>query len=397
MKKQITTIVLTILAFGTGYAQTTIPGDAMKLPVRPDSAAAHHIQGAANIAMPATGSDQEWNYSDLEITGNQTVTQYLPESGNTNFPDAEAVDYFNPALGLLTLDNSSAYYKQENGDIIHLGFETQYQEFPLGGITGDPNDSLIILNSVNNFNPSRVIHRLPMEYEDSWETSTTTNIDFLITVQMMGYSKDSGNIIQHTDYHDTVVGWGSLSIDTTHYNEVPALLTRHTYTQTDSFFINDQPAPQQMLDEIGVQQGQTTSQYYYRFYVHDTGDTKMIPAMEVRTDAGSQIIYEGTIDSRPYSAQGENSVAEHRLMSGVEVYPNPVSNSPLTIEFQNPQKEDLTVSVLSISGALVKQVNLKPHETRVELQTSRLKSGMYLLQAKNKDGDIRMLKQFVKK
>ncbi len=77
---------------------------------------------------------------------------------------------------------------------------------------------------------------------------------------------------------------------------------------------------------------------------------------------------------------------------GLTSYPNPTADQ-LTIDFNESLNTDATFQVYSLSGALVKEFEMKDITNKVVLDVNDLTSGSYLIQSSSFTGTIRMIKQ----
>ena len=75
-------------------------------------------------------------------------------------------------------------------------------------------------------------------------------------------------------------------------------------------------------------------------------------------------------------------VAENEDLSGVQVYPNPVSEN-LTIDFVSKQSHDVQISILDMSGALISSEQKAAYageKFQINFDTKILAKGVYMIQ-----------------
>lgn len=163
------------------------------------------------------------------------------------------------------------------------------------------------------------------------------------------------------------------------------------YVSTQSFIIQDSAMT---LLECDMQDNSIFEGIYFGFFL-DSNNHLNDPFPFVITTNGSEntlIITNVRGDEAIYGNQIlSTGFYEQTLFS---IYPNPVKNT-LNIQSQNNYLSDASVQVFDISGKLVEFKVIDLVESNNGLNVSHLKSGLYFLTIKNKNGNKQTLK-FIK-
>lgn len=386
MLKKLLFLALASFSLGALNAQTTIPSGALSIPVLPDTNKSIIIANASSLAVPTRGANQNWNYSNV-TGGTPSRFWFVQPDNNPNFPNATALDIYNPSLGALTLNNSRAYYQVNANGIFYLGFQAAAGSYSIAGATGNNADSLKALISVNALStPSQTV-KLPLNFGDSWSRSYVVNSDFLLTVTAFGLINVPVQVKQYITGTDSVVGWGNLTIGGNGYNQIPALLYDRKTTAVDSFFVNGQPAPATLLGALALTQGSITNSRINSFYVYDPMEVKLRNALGFTVDYQTNAIIEASYDENTF--KGNVSVKNLALISGIKLFPNPaVNSSKVTLSFEQPFDKNLSLEIHSISGQLISTLNVPAQTSQMAVDLSTYAEGMYFIRLLNEKKQV---------
>jgi hypothetical protein len=385
MKKSL--LLCALLAGFAGHAQTTIPGAHFDLPVTPDSVhSVSFVTGSTPIAMPAHGTNQNWDYRGLPA-GSDIKDSYSAYDNNPNFPNADAMHSYDPSLGALTLEGSRAYYMKNTGGFYYQGFETEDHAYSIGAASGHPDDTLWTLNTFNYYGTNVPLIEYPVTAASEWSYNYDAYTDFEVTVTLFAINRDPGQHKQTVEQYDTVVGWGTLSMDVTGYDDVPALLVKETVVYTDSFFLNNQPAPPTLLAAFGLTQGQVTTYHQYHFMVYDAIEAKLRPtALTLFLNNNQTEVMGGTHDKQLFNPMSTDKFTG-RIR--VKLYPNPAVNSDvLNIELGNPADSKLNVELYHMGGVLVNSSTVEPGAIRHTIALKNNAAGFYIIRMTNAGGEV---------
>ncbi len=384
------TIVLGLISTSIGAltAQTTIPSGSQALPILPDSARFAVINlTTSSVNVPTRGANQTWNYSNVSST--IFFNSYFSQpDNNPNYPNATALNIYNPYLGSLALNNSRAYYQVNANGIFYLGYQTAIGSYSIGSVTGNNADSLKALSSVNNVNSNNQTLKLPLNFGDTWSTNYTESSDFLLTYTAVGLINAPVQIKQTNTSTDSIVGWGNLTIGGNGYNQIPALLLDSKNTIVDSFFLNGQPAPALLLGALGLTQGSVRTFRSNEFYVYDPMEVKLRSALYIETDlATNSVVSFCSYDRSTF--KGNVSVKNASLDLGIKLFPNPaVQSNIVTLSFKKPNTNNLNLEIHSIGGQLVKSTVIPENTNQISLDLSEYAEGMYFVRLLNEQKQV---------
>lgn len=226
----------------------------------------------ADIVFPAAGEDMLWDFTNLNfpLSDSYTVNDGIPYDGDL-FPSANGVDVvlLENALFPGAFQQFEFYSILDESTFRTIGRVSQPLSLPLESITGSSTDSLVYPGTVNVYESPGVTINFPLNYNDVLEDGATTlNSNFLATAAVFGLDNTPGVAsVFRTDYKE-VNGWGKIRVIDPQSElpvEVPVLLVSGTTNFVDSIFLAGSPAPQPLLDNLNLVQGETSSDEIYRF------------------------------------------------------------------------------------------------------------------------------------
>ncbi len=377
---------LVFLSSGALFAQTTISDSHFDIAITPDSTHFNAISVPSSITIPSPqrGADLHWDFTNLP-SGSSVKTSHFPDDNNPNFPNATSYREYNPSLGPLSIENSKEYYRKNNNGYYHLGFETQANAYGIGAISGSADDTLYALYSYNYNDTVTPILRYPLEFGDNFESSVVNNTEFELTVNALMLNRQEITLSQTRSTNDSVVGWGTLSMDVTGFDSVPALLMYNVTTIVDSFFMGNQPADPTLLGAFNLTQGSSVTLRRYYFIINDPNDVKnMHFALHTRVNTMGEITYIEQ-DTRAYQGL---SVSKYANELGIKLYPNPVlDNNNVTIEFGKLSNAPLQAEIVHMSGAIVARETIPANTKTVTLNINNGSAGYYIVKVRNDKGE----------
>jgi hypothetical protein len=82
-----------------------------------------------------------------------------------------------------------------------------------------------------------------------------------------------------------------------------------------------------------------------------------------------------------------NGIVEYSAISQLEMFPNP-ADEELNVSFNLPNSEDLTISMIDLSGKIIQKhlVKAKEGKNLVMMNTQELAGGMYQLRIVSSNG-----------
>lgn len=345
----------------------------------PISDTAHSIRffGNNNLAMPAISASQgqSWNYT-LPF-GIDSITQFEPYDNNPSFPDAEAMIQYQTSLSDAVIEGAMAYYKKDATGYYFLGIETDVETFELGSLTGQPNDTLKILNTVNYFGNNAPVVKYPLNMGSAWSSEVDANIDFELTVQAFFLEDEPGTWKRTIITHDTVVSFGTLTTQLAGYTNVPAIIAEHTVTTIDSFFIDGQPANAMLLSFFNLSQGEVNESKMLQVYTQGSGQSQRRPTtINFYLNQAGNEIEGGDYSNDVYFS---TSVLSHTSTLDIMVYPNPTTNGSLFLERKGDYTTAYDVSMVDMSGKVRYRQSWQSNDNHLEVDMNAMASGVYTL------------------
>jgi hypothetical protein len=225
-------------------------------------------------------------------------------------------------------------------------FQTGYSLTP---ITLGPTDSLFIPLQTVTYSFPRTKIAFPAIYNTNWSSAYTSDFSFQISVSLLGLNHAPGIVRTYTTETDTVIGWGKMRVkDITGSPSLylNVLLVKTAIANTDSFFINNSPAPASMLTTLGLTQGQHDTTYQQNYYRKG----ELTPL--------AQVNFKDATFAQPKSATthvqrlADNAVTDAVNDRNVTVYPNPVCGNLILLELP-AQSGNWSYQLVDISGKVI--------------------------------------------
>lgn len=126
----------------------------------------------------------------------------------------------------------------------------------------------------------------------------------------------------------------------------------------------------------------SSSTYVIRIRARCSGIPGSFSAIEIVTTTSPSTAIGGD-DSSDQTVQSEESLSEAEIIS-LQVYPNPVSGSHITLSFSK-NVAALTVKVVSLDGRIMDQPIEAVSSGKIQINTSGLQNGIYFLQIITED------------
>lgn len=379
MKKLFTSILLLVLAFHL-RAQITIERSDYTL--QPNVPVKGWRMAPAGVTAPQEGAGVTWDFSGQALTGQSNYTKST--ANDPDFPDANLADA-TLALQLGLVPQPITFFERlDDSGYATIGRKTSEIRVPSQSITGGPNDTITFLAKTNIYEEENYFFQFPLNYQDVTSYNITIEVDFEITVAAFGLDHVPAGQLAYISATDTVVGYGTLILpnpDGTGPVSMEALLTRRNRTRLDSFFLAGQPAPQVMLNVLGLTQGEVSQRTEYTFYVKglsrsaismsfDDGDIEISMADDIRN----------LVSSTP-------KVAANLLPTAV--FPNPTTGR-FQVAFDKSDARDWTFSLYNPLGQLAHQQRIggSGGPTQAELQLAAKSPGMHHFLLRNGEGAV---------
>lgn len=292
-----------------------------------------------SIPMPTTGENQQWDYSNVQNTGSVAAAFTTPQ--NAVFPTATIAS----GIAFVIVGNrveGERFEEISTQGYFSLGHSLQETIIPIdqGIIKG----KLVV--PTQNVHTGRTQVQFPATYGSTWGTPDTRVVaNAKLTVLL--YNDAPTQLVQHYITHDTIVGWGRLTVPGNSSHDV--LLHKQTIIQIDSFYINSEPAPELLLGALQAKQGDTTFIEYYSFYAaHVKGEVLQIGTFTRQGETSTVAQYNSNLPT---------SVEEHgRNAVSLQLYPTPIANTATTVEFDKTSNGTWSIVLHNALGQVVQNI-----------------------------------------
>lgn len=310
----------TILTFQT-TAQVTITQD--NYPRLTEFLDSGRIILNPGIPVPSGGPDQIWDYSSFQ-EGNFASDLYVDATNDSDFPDA--LNYFQSDLGFsigaFSYDVPSNIYDaiDENG-WYRTGRSFESLSIPLTAITGGADDRIDYLQGPSDYVGRLDIIKFPITYQNQWEGTFYFDLNYEVTAGAFGLNQTPAFTRLYTTNEREVIGHGLLTIpksDGSPSEPMDVLLVKVNATFIDSIYLAGSPAPQALLDVLGVTQGAVSVNNFYVFYKPGFGAPVALFDFLENGQVGRAVY-------RPQAADFNTAIQDLNL-ANVQSFPNPVSS-----------------------------------------------------------------------
>ncbi|MCR9102390.1 MAG: T9SS type A sorting domain-containing protein [bacterium] len=340
----------------------------------------------SGAAIPAEGANVVWDYSGQALTGPSSYTKE-PIASNPTFPAANLQEA-STGLALNLVEQGVVFYERlDDEGYSVLGRIVEPLTLPAQSLTGSPNDTITFLGANNIYETPLYYIKFPLNYGDSWNSEINIKGDYLMTVTAFGLDHVPASSNYNYVETDSVAGFGTLILphpDGQGTVSMEALLLKGTTIRTDSFFLAGQPAPQIMLDALGLQQGTVSTYSNYSFFTKGLNQS----ALSLRTEGGQvtrMVITDeirDIVSSIGFTPEG---------LIDARVFPNPNAGT-FHISFEKADARNWTISLYNTLGQLLKQEIIDapygPVTEEVSLPAST-PAGLYQYVIRNADRKIR--------
>lgn len=339
----------------------------------------------SSVTIPNGGEDMIWDYSDIALGSDYSFVLF--EADNPNFPNSDFADpsqtsvfggvAFLPLVFYSSLKEDGRYTDGRISESLNL---------PLGSITGGANDTLTFLESVNVYQEPVYSIKFPATYGSTWSYDISYTIDLLISVAAFGVNRTpSANIITSSS-RDTIIGYGTLILphpDGSGTVSIDVLLHKQELTAINNYTLGGQPAPQIMLDALGLVQGEESKATRYVFF--GKGFPRSVMYINVEESGG--ISFANLSDEiRNFPT---TSVAEVSKMIETSVFPNPTSGE-FSLQFFKSDNQEWSLDIMNSLGQIVHNQRISEHhgniDTRIRLEART--QGMHHYSLRNATGAV---------
>jgi len=323
------------------------------------------------LPLPETGENVTWDYSSISLEGlGGFVTEYL-EPDKSAFPTATMAIKSRYELSQFTLSGHAFYELRDSGEY-YIGNDYDPVTFDLGiGILDVPGQTVPLSVGYTDL-------LLPASMGTTWTTTTVSALTTYLTLPPLGLDNAPLVYRQTSKYDDEIVGEGTLVLPGG--QSFQALLREETRVQTDSFFLNNQPAPTDLLDLFGVIQGAQHTREQYTFF--SPGISAYVMTIFAHDIGGNDMYFRDDLSTSGVT-EGIAGITSARL------YPNPSKGGTISMEFEKSSDAPWELVIRNALGETVQVVPVERSAGNVRLQFepgASMSSGTYFCEIRDEDG-----------
>jgi hypothetical protein len=359
--KQIFTIIAFLTLCACLQAQITIDREDFTLSAGDQYR--NWLTRATGIAVPEEGMGLVWDYSNLNLD-EVSISNFI-EVSTPDFPEASMGLRINRGIvGGIAQQGNTLYYSLDANKFIQVGELNDPLKVPMALLTGGVNDTLNILPGIQTFSEPKTIMQFPLNFGDKWQSNNTLSLDFLISVAAFGLQNTPSGQTIRDELTDEVVGYGTMILPNPVGEgtvSLGVLMVKRTRISTYNYTLAGMPAPQLMLDILGLEQDFEEEVNTYLFYAKGIPRSAVIfevftPGVVTLVSVAEDIanIMTSTFD------QADQEVA-------VQVFPNPARDM-YQVAFEKSDALPWTFEMFNSLGQLVHQQVIEKGEGRTQLQ-----------------------------
>ena len=342
----------------------------------------------ANLPVIDTGGSQTWDFSNLTVLG-ADVFEYS-NSTNTQISNTAIVETLQEPVVASRYLEYKRYWDFNSNGLFVPGISADYQSYPIGDLTGNSKDTFYVPLQTQVYKTPQYTLKFPATHPTLWTNINRRVINFELTISNFGLNKTPGSKVSDIIVRNWTDGWGKLRlpVDTLKSKWYDVLLVNTGMRQSDSFYMNGNPAPDLLLTTFGLKQNKVTEEY--RTYFYREGD--FFPLMYI--SYGSDNTRKNPVFAY-YTTDNVTvtGIKENALNAEPNLYPNPISgNENLHISFQKDDNKSWQLNVVNVLGQLItqQQVNETAGKVNAEVEMAgKVKSGIYFVQLKDANGILR--------
>jgi len=315
------------------------------------------------------GADQIFDLSNVQTTADEDTVVDNVNTYQEYFPTATLYwennyTIFGAYLRTLEFDQIGYYGLKSQG------FLTDSLFLPL---SQDKTSNLIVPKQVVKYTPELVKVPFPLTYQGqtvpaTYQTKRMINATF--NYPSLGLVNVPVGHQQTTEFSIIVTGWGTLLLPG--YSEpINVLQVATQVVYTDTIFLNGTPAPEILLSQLGLTQGQRTMHNTIRFLRENTYANVFRYTRFVGIDGDT------THSAYYFKSKEITSVKESANNNAFTIYPNPSNGRNLHI-LNNSNSDIKQVEIYNNLGICVFKKELSGSQNNINISfPTQLAKGIY--------------------
>lgn len=382
MKKKFYSIIIGLFSVATVNAQITITTPPTSIASQIDTfARPTNLTDFASYATPQNNG--AWDFTIAQYPNIQFIT-LRSTTPSSNYPTSKFSNLISNIFAGGLQFSSRRHYDITSNSIEALGEEIETtQIIPIGSLTGNANDELVFPAQKILYSTPLLARQYPETLGKTFTSSKSKETDFNITLTAYSLNNTPGLRKTYITVKDSVIGWGTLKIKGIStkkiYDKIPVLQVRHEITQTDSFFLGGNPAPQPLLDAFGLNQGVPITTYYVDFI--GQGELDEYVRIDFQNSQYQQVekveIQQNRLEK--YELVGIEKIS---IQNAINSYPNPIRNNNLFVDLPTNQNGKWSFNIVDIYGRNISKGDINTTNGQVILP-AEIADGSYVLTIMN--------------
>jgi hypothetical protein len=323
---------------------------------------------------PVTGT--VWDFTNAQFHSTIDYTAYDTSTSLVFIPaeySGTVVYYLTPFLPYTTHPK----FEIRSIGIYTYGEHIDRQAYSLGVFTGDNNDSLVILDQDIIY--SGPVQNMPFPSGIAiapWSSNISYNTAMSFTYTAQSYNQAPVTKVSHVTRTNEAAAAGkvkAMRLDSQVGASVDVLQIKSVTSIQDSFYVNGNPMPPNVLSQFGLSQGMVTMVYQYAF--HRAGElTPMVAAFY--DDAQFTSLH--SLNLHRERIPLGLSVPEISRDGNMLIYPNPAASS-VNISLADKTIKECQYVLTNVTGqvAINGQADMSNGSAQIDL--TEMPAGMYYI------------------
>jgi len=220
----------------------------------------------------------------------------------------------------------------------------------LKSFTGFATDSVVLFPKVDNYTSNPLYYyKFPINTSSRGTWKYRNTINFNLTVALVGLDRSPGQVVTNQVQIDSTIGWGTLRMRNPKGGsplDFAVLLVENIDQSRDSFYLSSTPAPDLLLNALGLKQNALRISKSYAFY--GARFASSILSVNYRNDTLIRV----TRNVNPVRGLTTDLRDIKNIGVKTRLYPNP-SQGNIVLEFEKSESADWDVLVYNANGQMV--------------------------------------------
>jgi hypothetical protein len=356
----------------------------------------------SGLAIPQRGGNRVWDYTaikDSTTSNNQANSPAVQATLTPEFKDATFFFRPRPTFGTYSIVDTQ-YLRLDTTGYFIMGYKRGKTDVNVQAQTGGATDTLSFLPRLTKFSTPPYLVKFPMTSTTISKVMTIDTVPYQLRWVSAGYAtKANVSHIRRVEYTTEVIGWGTLRLRNSVIGrpnlEFGVLLERYAELRQDSFYLNDAPMPQRILDSFRLLQGKRdTSSIAYS--LRGLGFKRGILYFKMSSDEAYILSANRVIEPKMSLESGTRDLVSNDVP--LTIFPNPITEG-VNFEFDKKTDGEWHIVIYNETGQMVDFQSVTSPRGVVKYSINLAKSlpsGTYFTQIMDESSLIRSTGRFVK-